>query len=70
MAIVDFAYPDIKLAIEAEGYRWHSSRARWERDLERRNELTALGWRVIHVTWAEFDAPAEGRCSTDHLGAR
>lgn len=54
VAIVDFAYRDRKLAIEADGYRWHSSRARWERDLVRRNALTALGWSVIHVTWEQL----------------
>lgn len=54
VALVDFAYPAIRLAIEAEGYRWHSGRARWEHDLARRNALTALGWRIVHVTWAEL----------------
>ena len=43
IARVDFAYPEQMLAIEAEGYRWHSSRVRFDRDLERRNRLTALG---------------------------
>lgn len=55
IAIVDFAYPDIRLAIEADGYRWHSSRARWEHDLARRNALTSCGWRVLHVTWRELE---------------
>lgn len=43
IAIVDFAFPDHRIAIEADGYRWHSGRRRWERDLGRRNALTALG---------------------------
>jgi very-short-patch-repair endonuclease len=55
VARVDFAYPDLKLVIEIDGYRWHSGRARWERDLARRNALTALGWRVIHVTSTDLD---------------
>jgi very-short-patch-repair endonuclease/predicted transcriptional regulator of viral defense system len=50
LAVVDFAYPQCRVAIEADGYRWHSGRARWERDLARRNRLTSQGWRVIHVT--------------------
>ena len=50
IAVVDFAFPDAKLAIEADGYRWHSGRAKWEKDLGRRNALTALGWQVINVT--------------------
>lgn len=54
VAIIDFAFPDVKVAIEADGFRWHSGRARWDIDRARRNELTLLGWRIIHVTWTEF----------------
>jgi very-short-patch-repair endonuclease len=54
LARVDFAYPDLRIAIEVDGYRWHSGRARWERDLGRRNDLTALGWRVVHVTSSDL----------------
>ena len=38
IAVVDFAYPDARLAIEADGYRWHSGRVRWDRDRARRNQ--------------------------------
>jgi len=51
---VDFAYPERRVAIEADGFRWHSSRARWDRDLARRNALALLGWTVIHVTWPQL----------------
>jgi len=54
VAVVDFAFPNERLAIEADGYRWHSGRRRWDYDRARRNELTLLGWRVIHVTWTEL----------------
>jgi very-short-patch-repair endonuclease len=54
--VVDFAWPEAHVAIETDGYRWHSGRARWAQDLARRNALTALGWRVIHVTWADVEA--------------
>jgi very-short-patch-repair endonuclease len=57
IAVVDFAYPSRKLAIEVDGYRWHSSRSRWDRDLIRRNLLVELGWRVIHVTSTAMDDP-------------
>jgi very-short-patch-repair endonuclease len=53
VARVDLAYPDIRLAIEADGYRYHGGPAEWRRDLARRNELTGLGWRVIQVTWED-----------------
>jgi very-short-patch-repair endonuclease len=58
-AVLDFAYPEVLVAIETEGYRWHSGRARWDRDLARRNRLTELGWRVIHVTWQQLSEQPE-----------
>lgn len=54
VAVVDFAFPDARLALEADGYRWHSGRVRWEHDRVRGNELMLLGWRVVHVTWTEL----------------
>lgn len=51
---VDFAYPEVKLAVEADGFSYHSGRARFERDRARRNALTAVGWRVINVTWHQL----------------
>jgi very-short-patch-repair endonuclease len=50
VAVVDFAYPEAMVAVEADGYRWHSSPSKWRNDLARRNVLTGLGWRVVHVT--------------------
>lgn len=50
IAIVDFAYPDTKLAIEADGEPWHSGHFREGRDRTRANRLTAMGWRLIRVT--------------------
>jgi very-short-patch-repair endonuclease len=60
LARVDLAYPDLRLAIEADGYRYHSGRAAWQRDLTRRNVLTSRGWRVIHVTWADLAVGGNG----------
>jgi very-short-patch-repair endonuclease len=55
VAVFDFAFPNAHVAIEAEGYKWHSGRARWQRDLARRNVLTELGWKVVHVTWSDLN---------------
>ncbi len=55
IGVVDFAYPELRIAIEIDGYRWHSGRAPWERDLARRNLLTALGWSVIHITSTDLE---------------
>jgi very-short-patch-repair endonuclease len=51
LARVDFAYPHAKIAIEADGYRFHSSAPDWKRDRERQNALLRLGWSVYRVTW-------------------
>ena len=60
IGVVDFAWPNALLAVEADGFRWHSGRVRWEHDRARRNELTRAGWRVLHVTWTSLthDGPA------------
>lgn len=54
VARVDLAYPDALLAIEVDGYAWHSGRSDWQRDLRRRNRLTAMGWKVLHFTAADI----------------
>jgi very-short-patch-repair endonuclease len=54
IAIVDFAFLSELVAVETDGYRWHSGRTHWQSDRIRQNQLTALGWRVIHVTWDEL----------------
>jgi very-short-patch-repair endonuclease len=54
VARFDFAYPNARLAIEADSYRYHSSLLDWSRDRVRHNELIALGWRVLPVTFSEL----------------
>lgn len=55
---LDFAYPRLKVAIETDGYRYHSGRERFDRDTARRNALTLAGWIVVHVTWVRLrDTP-------------
>ncbi len=49
-AVLDAAYPDSKIAIEADSYRYHSSRRAWSHDRIRNRALTALGWLVLPVT--------------------
>lgn len=51
---VDFAWPELFLAVEVHGAKWHKNRRRWEKDLARHNELTARGWTILHFTWAQL----------------
>lgn len=50
VARVDFAYVDRRLAIEVDGYEFHSRYDRFQRDRERRRALTKLKWTVVEFT--------------------
>jgi very-short-patch-repair endonuclease len=51
---IDFAYPELRLGIECDGYAWHMDREAFERDRQRDAELQLLGWKIIRVTWAQL----------------
>lgn len=53
VARVDFAYPDVLLALEVDGFEVHGTPAALQRDLARQNVLVALGWRVLRFTWLD-----------------
>jgi hypothetical protein len=53
IARVDFAWLRAKVALECDGFEFHSSREAFERDRRRWNALTRIGWRVVVVTWRE-----------------
>ncbi|HVE76388.1 MAG TPA: DUF559 domain-containing protein [Actinomycetota bacterium] len=59
VARVDFAFPEQKLAIECDGYRYHFGLVRWDKDQERANHLLLMGWRVLRVTWRSIEANPE-----------
>lgn len=55
---VDLYWRDEHLALEVDGYAFHSSRTAFERDRLRDAELQAAGLRVMRVTWRQIvDAP-------------
>ena len=55
VARVDFAYPELRLGIEVDGYRWHGGRGAWARDLSRGNDLAARSWRILHIAKEHMD---------------
>ena len=59
VARVDLAYPEKKLVIECDSYKYHSSRSGWERDHKRSNPIAAAGWGILRATWGDLKAPAE-----------
>lgn len=50
IAQVDFAYPEHRLAIETDGWAFHSSVDAWRRDLRRGNQLVLAGWKLLRIT--------------------
>ena len=58
VAFIDFSYPDRRIGIEAEGYEWHSGRRAWQEDRARLNDLTTMGWRILHVTKEDLSGEA------------
>jgi very-short-patch-repair endonuclease len=50
-ADVDFAWPEVKLGVEADGYKWHSGRMQWQSDMARQNALAEVGWLILRFSW-------------------
>jgi very-short-patch-repair endonuclease len=54
--VVDVCFAALKVAVEIDGYEFHSGRVPFERDRRKWSELTAHGWRIIHLTWQQLTA--------------
>ena len=50
---LDAARPDLKLAVEGNGHRWHSTAKDTRRDLERRRSIKASGWDLWEYGWSD-----------------
>lgn len=71
VARVDAAYPDVKLAIEVDGFEHHSTPEAFQRDRTRQNRLVALGWTMLRFTWSDVvHSPADVARTVDHARAR
>jgi very-short-patch-repair endonuclease len=58
---IDFAYPDIKLGIEAQSIRWHKGEAKGFYDLKRHRHLTRVGWTLLYYSMDDLLNPDEVR---------
>lgn len=54
---IDVAFRQARIAIEIDGFQYHSSRDQFEADRDRQNRLVLAGWTVLRFTW---------RMLTDH----
>jgi len=51
----DFAWPERRLAVEMDGYQFHSSADRFRSDRARLNRLGRARWKVVFGTWGDAD---------------
>jgi hypothetical protein len=52
VARFDAAIPQWRIGVEAHSAAWHDRPGRVWRDLERDNDVKAVGWTVVYVTWS------------------
>jgi very-short-patch-repair endonuclease len=51
---VDVAFPKSKIAIEVDGWAFHSDQEAFQRDRKRQNHIALLGWQVLRFTWLDL----------------
>lgn len=57
---IDLAFPAVRVAVEVDGWAWHSDPERFRTDRRKQNALVAAGWTVLRFTWSDVhDRPAE-----------
>ena len=52
--IVDFAFPEQRVAIEIDGWAFHSDHGAFQKDRTRQNWLALHGWQVLRFTWLDI----------------
>jgi very-short-patch-repair endonuclease len=50
---LDFVFVSQRVAVEVDGFEFHSGRAQFEDDRFRDAELVAAGWHVLRFTWVQ-----------------
>lgn len=55
---IDLAYPDLKIAVEIDGWEHHRSRTAFDDDRARSNDLVVAGWRLLRFTSTMTNAQA------------
>jgi predicted transcriptional regulator of viral defense system len=67
---LDFAWPAERVAVEADGRRWHATTADFERDRARGNSITASGWSLYRFGWADVRERRAGTVASIHRAFR
>jgi very-short-patch-repair endonuclease len=51
---IDIAFPKAKLAIEVDGWAWHTDVDRFRTDRRKGNALVRAGWQLLRFTWHDL----------------
>ena len=54
LLLADLAWPDRMCVLELDGMKDHFDRVDRERDIRRRAEVRAQGWRLLEIGWELF----------------
>lgn len=47
------AFPAHRLAIETDGWAFHSDQEVFQKDRDRQNEIALMGWQILRFTWLD-----------------
>lgn len=53
--VADFAWPELRLIVETDGWASHGTRRAFVHDRRRDRRLALAGWRVLRFTWGEIE---------------
>lgn len=56
---LDVVFPDLRIALEVDGYAYHSSRDQFVQDKRRQNDLITAGWLVLRFSWRDLTEQPE-----------
>jgi very-short-patch-repair endonuclease len=54
VVVIDIAFVDALVAVEIDGWAYHSDVDAFQRDRQRQNRLVAHGWRVLRFTYRDL----------------
>jgi very-short-patch-repair endonuclease len=52
--LVDVAFPAQRVAVEVDGWAFHSDHGAFQHDRIRQNRIALLGWQVLRFTWRDL----------------
>ncbi|MDL5154635.1 DUF559 domain-containing protein [Actinomycetospora termitidis] len=58
-AVLDVAFPELKVLVEVDGWAYHRDLKAFLRDAARQNALAAAGWIVVRTNWHEVTGTPE-----------